>query len=191
MNGEICFEGFGLCLRCFDSFENEARKYESFPEIATIEELTQKELNSKGDAYKVPTTLFSNFLKQRFDHDLPEFMKLYSKAHFSGLGFEFEEGIVLPIASTTACYFGKTSNPDRLAEYLANYQASVVRSPFGGTRLNLHNDTIYEFTLIRADFNLEAEKSKFFFGYHFTTDKFRFFIKSSVQFDLTVIYEEL
>lgn len=191
MNGEFCFEGFGLCLRCPDPFENEARKYESFPEIATIEELAEKELRSKSNTYRVSTQILSDFLKQRFDHDLPEFMKLYSKTHFSGLGFEFEEGIVLPIASTTACYFGETNNPDQLAKFLANYQASVVKNPFGGTRLSLHNDTIYEFTLIRAGFNLEAEKNKFFFGYHFTTDKFRFFIKSSVQFDLTVVYEEL
>lgn len=191
MNGELCFEGFGFCLRSFDPFENEAREYESLPEIATLQELAQKEASSKSEAYRVPTAMLSDFLKQRFDHNLPEFMKLYSKAHFSGLGYEFEEGIVLPVASTTACYLGESSNPECLAKYLADYQASVVRKPFGRTALNLHNDTIYKFTIIRANFSLEAEEKQFFFGYHFTTDKFRFFIKSSVQFDLTIVYEEI
>lgn len=192
MNGEIFFGGFGLCLRCSDPFEDETREYESLSEIVTIEDLIQKEKSSKSEAYKVSTALLNDFLKRRFEHDLPDFMKLYSKAHFSGLGFEFEgEGIVLPVASTTACYLGETNNPEHLAAYLADYQASVVRGPFGETRLNLHNDTIYKFTIIRANFSLEAEKNKFYFGYHFTTDKFRFFIKSSVQFDLTVVYEEL
>lgn len=191
MNGALLFEGFGLSFRRFDPFEDENREYESLPELATVEELIQKEATSKHEAYKTPTTLFSNFLQERFGKDLPSFMMLYSQMHFNAIGFEAEEGFALPVGPTTICYLGESANPTELAAYLADYQASVVRSPFGGTRLNLHNDTVYKFTIIRASFSLEDEKGLFNFGYHFTTDKFRFFIKSSVQFDLTVVYEEI
>lgn len=191
MNGDALFIGLNLCFQRFDPFESEAREYESLQELGTVEELMQRESTSKSESYKAPTPVFSNFLQERFGKNLPEFMEMYSTEHFKALGFGSDAGFALPVGPTTIGYFGETSNPAKLANYLSDYQASVTKNPFGGTRLNLHNDMVYKFTLIRAKFSLKDEKNRFFFGYHFTTDKFRFFIKSSVQFDLTVVYEEL
>lgn len=190
MSAESLLEG-DIFFQIFAPFESEERKYASLTELATVEDLIQKESCSKHENYRVSTQIFSEFLQKRFGLNLPDFMQMYTKEHFKTLGFKGSEGIVLPVGSTTICYFAESSNPEMLAKRLANYQASVVPNLFGGTRLNLHNDTIYKFTIIRAKFSLDATKNHFFFGYHFKTDKFNFFIKSSVQADLTVVYEEI
>lgn len=191
MSAESLLEREIFFSRIFDPFETEERKYASLTELATVEELIEKESCSKHETYQAQTLIFNEFLKKRFGIDLPGFMQLYTKEHFKALGFKEEEGIALPVGPTTICYFAESSTPDILSQRLVNYQASVVPTLFGGTRLNLHNDTIYKFTIVRANFNLETAKSQFFFGYHFTTDKFRFFIKSSAQLDITVVYEEI
>lgn len=191
MSAESLLEREIFFSQIFDPFESEERKYASLTELATVEDLIEKESCSKHETYRAQTLIFNEFLKERFGMDLPRFMQLYTKEHFKALGFKEEEGIALPVGPTTICHFAESSNPDMLAQRLVNYQASVVPNFFGGTRLNLHNDTIYKFTIVRANFSLDAAKSKFFFGYHFKTDKFRLFIKSSVQADLTIVYEEI
>ena len=176
----------------FDPFKSEERQYESLTELATVEDLIEKESHSKYSIYRSPTLVFSDFLQKRFGLDLTAFMKMYTKEHLTAWGINVPEGIVLlPVGPTTIFFFAESSDPKMLAKKLANYQASVVPTTLGGTRLNLHNNTIYKFTLIRANFSLADAKDDFFFGYYFKKDKFRFLIKSSVKADLTVVYEDI
>lgn len=191
MNAEFLLGRNLFFSRKFDPFESEERKYESLQELTTVEDLLEKESGSKHETYRAKTELFNTFLQKRFGLSIPDFMQMYTKEHFRVLSGIEQEGVVLPVGPTTICYFAESSNPEMLAKRLANYQASVIPTPFGGTQLNLHNDTIYKFTIVRANFDLDSAKEHLFFGYHFTTDKFRFFIKSSVQADLTVVYEEI
>lgn len=130
---------------------------------------------------------FDQFLKEKFDGiGIGEFMKIYTKKHVG-------EAFCLPIVPPDiTCRFMTATNPEVLAKFMETYKQSIGTNPFtGNTFMNLHNDTVYEFTLIRADFDLLANQKLFWRGYHHQTDNFAFFINSSIQFDLTVIYQKL
>lgn len=164
--------------------------YDELSEFNTVEKLLQKEADGKTSIYRTPSQVFNDYLKTRFDISLSEFMVMYSQAHFKNIGFRVTDGIALPIGPTTICYFEETDDAIDLACKLACHASCIVSDSRGRTLLNLH-ENIYKFTLVRAKFDLQAEKDRFNFGYHFKTDRFLFFITSTVQFDLTVVYQEI
>lgn len=191
MNEKPLFEGIIISPVRNNPFEDDPRNYERLTVLNTAEELAQAELSGKTAVYRAPSEVVSSFLMEKFGYDISGFMEMYTKLHFKRLAIGNGEGFAFPVPPITCCYFAEYSDPTELAKRLSNYQASIIRDEHGDTMLNLHNDTVYKFTVIRAKFNLAEAKDQFYFGYHFTTEKFRLFIKSSIQFDLTVVYEEL
>ncbi len=165
-------------------FEVDDSFYRSLPHFNSVEELKKKKLSKKVDIFQTPAKTLDDFLKDVFDGiGIAELMRIYNKQH---LGKEFCLPVVTP---QVTCYFKEYDDENKLLNMLKDYQRSIVQGPFR-TYLNLHNDTVYKFTLIHADFDLKANADKFFFGYHHESENFHFFIKASIQFDLTVVYAE-
>lgn len=191
MNEKPLFEGIIISPVRNNPFEDDPRNYERLTVLNTAEELAQAELSGKTAVYRAPSEVVSSFLMKKFGYDISGFMEMYTKLHFKRLAIGNGEGFAFPVPPMTCCYFAEYSDPMELAKKLSNHQSTIIKDEYGGTMLNLHNDTVYKFTVIRAKFNLAKVKEQFYFGYHFTTEKFRLFIKSSIQFDLTVVYEEL
>lgn len=191
MSGESLYESFVCPTDPNNPFEVANRDYRQLPEYETVDKLIKKETESQIDVFQAPSQVFSDFLKERFGLTLTEFMLMYSKAHFTALGFGEQDGIAVPVGPTTICYFEESHDPAGLAKMLSGHSSCIERAPISGTFLNLHFDQIYKFTLVRAKFDLSAEKDKFYFGYYIEHDHFRFFIRSTVQFDLTVVYQEI
>ncbi len=104
------------------------------------------------------------------------------------MGEAFCFSVVTPIVNV---FFSSFDNPRILSKFLGNYQSAVKSSLYEDSFLDLHTDSMYKFTLIRANFNLEENQKLFSFGYHHKTEHFRFLLKASIQFDLTVVFEEL
>lgn len=165
-------------------FDIMSENYHSLPACNTIEELVQAE-SSKFTVIKTPALVLDEFLKQKFNGiGLIEFMHMYTKKH---LGTEFAQGV----PPFVTCIFRTETDEIELAHNLKHHQSSIISMPDGTTHLNLHNNDVYKFTLINAKFDLEKYKNDFFTGYHVQTNDFHFFIKSSIQFDLTVTYYKL
>ena len=150
-----------------------------------LEELKKVDQTKKDRTVNASTLVFDEFLKEKFNGiGISEFMKIYTKKH---VGEEF----CLPVPSEITCIFNSSDDPEALAKFLANYKQTIGTNHFtGNTFLNLHNNNVYEFTLIRAEFSLDEHKNLFWAGYHHSHDNFKFFIKSSAQFDLTVVYND-
>lgn len=185
MNENALFNGGIFPSNLGTPFEVDDSYYRSLPNFSSVEELKNKKLSKEMDIFQTPAETLDAFLKETFGGiGIPELMRIYTKKH---IGTEFCLPVVTP---QVICYFKKEDNANSLFNMLANYQCSIIPSPFGN-HLNLHNDTIYKFTLIRADFDLKENASNFFFGYHHESKNFHFFIKSSIQFDLTVVYEKV
>ena len=126
-------------------------------------------------------------LREKFNEiGLIELMKVYTKKHFG-------EAFYLPMvtAPKVGCLFCNSDNPDLLSGILTEYQQTIKTSFWGSIVLNLHANDICKFTLLHAKFSLKENESKFSHGYYFETQKFLFFIQSSIQGDLAVVYEEL
>lgn len=191
MNGELLFEKKPLFLWSDLSFTPDACKYEHLPVLCTPEEVAEKDFSSDEDICNVNTLALNEFLLNRFGYGLHDFMKLYSKLHFLTLLKQEFEGFALPVSEKSICYFGVFDNPVELAKKLKDYQATISTDFLGQAPLNLHDNSIYKFTLIRANFDINANKDLFYFCYFYEIDKFRLLIKSSAQFDLTLVYEEL
>lgn len=173
-------------LRIFDNNTGEFEKLlQQFPNLNSTSELATKVAVSPAEIFLTPAETLDDFLKEKFsDIGIAEFMQIYTKMHVG-------EAFCLPVVTpTVACLFGSFDKPDLLINLLTNYQASVQKNIFGSTFLNLHTDATYKFTLLHVT-GLKKNKNQFYSGYHHETEHFHFFLKSSAQFDLTVIYEEM
>lgn len=185
-------------------FGSRARDYEQVPKINSAEEFEKvEELESPKRfplelrTYVTPREELNRFLVSKFKHNITDFMRWYGKAHLEALGAHPTDDdvnlivAIHPLPANIVCFLMETDDARELSSMLFHYQATVIENHLGMTQLNLHDDNVRKFTLIRAKFNLETEKKHFNFGYHFSTEKFRFFVKSSSQFDLSVVYEAL
>lgn len=193
MNEKFIFEG--ICIN-FPS-EKFFHDYVKIPELNTVEDLLKQEATSpcKLRFYSIPSEVFNEFLSVRFGFDIAGFRRLYSSKHSRTLRIEPEELFYLgmyvhPIPQRISAYFEEVNTSRELAFKLEQCE-KVIQTHSSTGPLNLHNHDVCNFTLIRAKFNLEEIKEQWFFGYYFSTTKFRFIIKSSNQFDITVTYEEL
>ncbi len=198
MNENTLFEGIILNPIERTPFGNTARDYENTKKIHSVEELEKQEsLHSQMRTYQVPAEILNSFLVSKFGHNLTDLMRLYCKTHFERTGLNTTDNDIDLIVgihyipANVVCFLEEATDAEELAIRLYNYQATVIENSLGRTQLNLHDDTVRKFTLIRANFDLETEKKRFNYGYHFSTERFRFFIKSSAQFDLSIVYEEL
>lgn len=177
-----------ISTRIIDDLSNlGVNTHELLPKSRSAKELEENLLSETLTIFRTPFDSLNNFLTEKFDGiGIPEFMQIYTKLHVG-------QSFCLPVATPEiTCYFKTERDHDYLAQFLPQYQESIVPNPFSfqGSRLNLHNDTIYKFTLIHANFSLAEFADYFRCGYHYETNEFHFFIKSSIQFDLTVVYEE-
>lgn len=198
MNEKPLFEGIIISQVRSNPFGSTYRDYAALPELNSLHDISEAEsLPCGARAYVAPAEVLNSFLVSKFDCNITDFMKMYGKAHLKNIGVApTDDDVNLIVAvhlipPSVICFFEEVNNPFELSFKLADYQATITEDAFGRSQLNLHDDSVRKFTLIRAKFSLEDEKKRFYFGYHFTTEKFRYFIKSSAQFDLTVVYEEL
>lgn len=198
MNENILFEGIILNQPEDLPFGNTARDYEQVPKINSVEEFEKQESkSSKIQVYVAPAEVLNSFLVSKFGYNITDFMRMYGKAHFKNLGLNFEDNevelmlAIHHIPENVVCFLEESNDALDLSFKLYHYQSTVIEDRRGRSYLNLHDESVRKFTLIRAKFDLEAEKQHFNYGYHFSTEKFRIFIKSSAQFDLSIVYEEL
>lgn len=173
-------------FRIFENNQWEVEKsLQQFPKLNSTSELNAKISATPAQIFSTPEKILDNFLKEKFGNiGIAEFMKIYTKMH---VGEAFSLPVVTPVIN---CLFGSCDNLDLLSQILADYQSSLKKNVFGNTFLNFHTDAIYKFTLIHAT-GLKKSKNKFYTGYYHKTEHFCFFIQSSAQFDLTIVYEEL
>lgn len=185
-------------------FGSKACDYEQVPKINSAEEFeklealkVQKKIPLELRAYVTPREVLNCFLVSKFEHNLTDFMRWHIKSHLEAIGMHpTDDNVELmlaihPLPTNIVCFLMEVDDARELASMLFHYQPTIIENHFGMTQLNLHDDNVRKFTLIRAKFNLETEKKHFNFGYHFSTEMFRFFVKSSAQFDLSVVYEVL
>lgn len=198
MSEKTIFEGIIFSPWRSRPFGSTYRDYETLPELKSLQDICEEEaLPGDSRAYVVPTEVLNSFLASKFGCNITDFMKMYGKTHLNNIGISPTDDdvelivAVHPLPPKMVCFFEEADDPCKLSSKLANYQATVTEDFFGRSQLNLHDNSLRKFTLIRAKFSLETEKKNFYFGYHFTTEKFRYFIKSSAQFDLAIVYEEI
>lgn len=160
--------------------------FQKLPVLSSTTELDEKISSNATELFSISAETLDDFLKGKFDgNGIAELMQIYTEKHLG-------EALCFPVVTpNVSSLFSSFDNPRILSQLLANYQSSVKDSLLGDTFLDLHTDSLYKFTLIRANFNLEENQKLFSFGYHHKTEHFRLFLKSSVQFDLTVVFEEL
>lgn len=173
-------------------FEVDSNWYKSLPSFNTIEELETKESSAENEAFQTPAIVLDEFLKRKFDNmGIIEFMKTYSKLHFKATINEDSDGIALPVPPNIVCFFNVEKDPLVLQHKILNHQPTLITDHFGITHLNLLTSDIYRFTVIRTTFNLEEKRKLFFNCYPYKTDNYYFLLKSSAQFHITVLYEDL
>ena len=171
------------------------------PELNSVEEIRRKEAIAYNlEWYKTPSKEFNQFLSERFGYDIEGFRKLYLSKHIPNFSEEEISGIIAlhTIPEKVRVYFMEVHSVFELVFKYEQCKETVEYHSCSGP-LPLHNDTISNFTIIRAKFselidepeNLEKLQEQNFFGYYFSDEKFRLIISSSMQLDLTVIYEEI
>lgn len=177
------------CFRIFDGKESDWSidlvKKVNMPICGALEQLETAVNANNCQMFKVRKELMNTFLKRHFCvEDIKELMFTYSSLHNGfALAQEPPESIY--------CFFGNEKDSDTLRDLLARYQHSVgVMSNGVTTFLNLHTDDIYKLSIIRADFDLNTFNYDFL-GVHHKTDDFHFFLYSSPQLDITIVYNDL
>lgn len=155
---------------------------QSPPTLTSTSELEM----ASNKIFLTPIEVLDEFLKKKFNNGIVEFMLLYTEKHFG-------KAFCLPVvfSPTVRCLFYNSDDPDWLSQTLTDYQSAIKVNSFGNTYLNLHTNDIYKFTLMKANFSLKENAEKFLRGYHYTINNFQIFIQSSIQGDLTLLYEEL
>lgn len=157
---------------------------ESLPLCNNVDELLQLANTHENQSVRTPREILNGMLHLKFHGiEVAEFMKIYTKLHIG-------ESFVLPIPPIVTCVFKEMDSPEDVQNFLEGHQRTIGQDSFG-TFLNLHTDDVYEFTVIHANFNLEKEHNSIYHGYYYNENEyFAFFIKSSAQFDLTIVYSE-
>lgn len=183
-------------------FKNATRDYGSIPTLDSVEDiLLQESISSTLCCYTIATELFDKFLSERFGYNIQDFRQLYSKEHASLLNIDVNALLALaqhmPLPDNIRAYFAEVNSSFGL---MFKYEQckELVNSHCCPGKLPLHNNAIANFTIIRACFSqlgahecLENLKNNSSFGYYVSTEKFRFFISSSMQLDITIVYEEI
>lgn len=183
---ELNFRIIGAAANPFDV---DASWYHSSPLCKSVKEIHEKS-NCESEVFQAPSKIFNQFLKEKFDMDLLDFMEVYSKLHKAPFTREMLQ-YIFPLPQNIICFFNEETDPHSLKHKLLHYQSSIIEDHFGHTHLNLMEVGIYRFTLLKAKFSLEKNKQCFLKGYFYKTEKYHFFIQSSIQFHLTVLYEDL
>lgn len=157
---------------------------ESLPVCTDPAELLEFANARTDQSFRTPSEVLNEMLRTKFlGLGVTEFMEIYTKLHV-GQAFAF------PTPPTVTCTFKEMDTAKSVQNFLSGHQRTIGEDRFG-TFLNLHTDDVYEFTIIHANFNLEEEHKSIYHGYYYgENEHFAFFIKSSAQFDLTVVYSE-
>lgn len=185
-------------------FKKSSCNYEVIPKLNSVEEVRlQESISGNLNWYNIPAEVFDKFLLEHFEYDIEGFRKLYIKRHLAAFGCTEDEvsafaRCVNPIPDNIQTYFGKVNSLSELTFKYKRYQ-EIIKTHTCSESLSLHDDTISNFTLIRACFSqliakpetLEQMENDLSFGYYVPTEKYRFLISSSIQLDLTVVYEEI
>ncbi len=160
---------------------------ENLPSCQTVTDVIAKRNEIKSSSsrlilLKTPKTVLDSFLKKLFNGiDLFKFMRIYSKLH---IGEEF----LLPVPESIICMFYELHSKDaEKLNSIVEQQNRILTTNLHDGPLNLHDNTIATFTLVEAK---GIDLSKLYGGYTYSDGNFNFFIKSSIQFDLTVFYAE-
>lgn len=159
-------------------------RYQNFKMLSKPNELNEIVLEKDGDfdIFNTHLDVLDTYLIEKFKLTVYDFMRIYTEHHVQN-GFSFP--ITTPYIT---CLFKKESDPMALSEFLREYQSVI---PSQGMNLgvpNLHDGTIYVFTLIEADFDVH-KYNRSFPGYYYMSSTCPMNIGSSKQFDITVVYE--
>ena len=157
----------------------------SLPVYDNPSELQELENSQKDISVRATAEVMNEMLKMKFSGiDIQKFMEIYTKLHIG-------EAFALPVPPIITCTFKNMTSAEEVQNFLSGHQRLIGEDGFGRSFLNLHTDNVYEFTIIRAHFNLAEDHKSIYHGYYYDeNEKFAFFIKSSAQFDLTVVYSE-
>ena len=165
-----------------EAMENEIR--ENLPVYNNPSLLLELASSKENTSVRAPAEVLDEMLRMKFvGLGIKEFMEIYTKLHI-GQAFAF------PVPPTVTCTFKEMDSAKDVQDFLSGHQRTIGEDRFG-TFLNLHTDDVYEFTIIHANFNLAEDHNSIYHGYYYgENERFAFFIKSSAQFDLTVVYSE-
>ncbi len=169
------------------STPNEAKENairESLPIYDNPDKLLELESSQKNTSVRAPANILDEMLRTKFSNlGIREFMEIYTKLHIG-------EAFAIPVPSIVTCTFKGMNSAEEVQNFLSSHQQTIGHDRFGSF-LNLHNDNVYEFTLIRANFDLKKDHHSIYHGYYYDqNEQFAFFIKSSAQFDITVVYSK-
>ena len=159
----------------------------SLPYCDDVNQLREYFNSDAESSVRTSSDVLDHALRREFgtNRDLEYFMKLYTQLHI-GQAFAF------PVPPEVVCYFKVKHSAEEVVNFLRGYQSIVGSDEHGRSFLNLHDDDVREYTFIRADFDLLSNKHKLYGGYLHSTSNLRytFFIRSSSQFDLTIVYNK-
>lgn len=160
----------------------------SLPYCEDVNQLRELFNSDAESSVRTSSDVLDHALRREFgtNRDLEYFMKLYTKLHFG-------QSFAMPVPPEVVCYFKVKHSAQEVTDFLRGYQRTIGTDEHGRSFLNLHDDNVREYTFIRADFDIWGNKHQLYGGYIYRTSNLRytFFIRSSSQFDLTIIYNKL
>lgn len=157
-------------------YESSREVLSNLPECNTMEEIEEKNELAMYEFFKVKQETFNTYLKRKFEVDgIFVFLNICFKKNFS---------ISLPHMICVA-FRNETNYAELFHLFLHSY--NPILKTHIGVFPNLHDKFLYTFSLINANFDLEKCNS----GFHYSTDKYQFVIKTSVQFDIILAYHEI
>ena len=192
MSGKTIFEGTIISSGRFSSFGNSMSYYKNCPQLSSTKEIEESIARKELDYFLVNIDVLNEFLNSKFNTDLLGLMQQYCKKHFSELGMQatdIEIEYLVKMHSIPDQIVTCLKTADTLDDIKNELEKSntLISDAFGNTQLNLHTDDLRKFTLIHANCDIDAEKTRFFYGYPFNCNNLKYFIKSSAQMDLTII----
>lgn len=177
------------CFRIFNGKESirdvDIVKQVNIPVCSKVELLNQAVSSDECRMFKSPTEIIDSFLDSYFGiKSIVELIAIYNMLRL-GLYFSY------PVPKSIYCFLGSEKNPETLKKLLSTYQSRICIMKDGiSTFSNMHPMDIYKLSVIRADFDLDNFNHTLL-GKHYMTEKFHFFLRSSPQMDITIVYNVL
>lgn len=158
----------------------EAKNMDDLRKMEDLASKTNKEIIFLTDFY-----LLNDFLKEKFGMNMNDFFEEYTFLYLD------EKLPLFQASRRVICLFEEQKTDSNaiseLKRKLLNFHESKIDIINYGP-LHIHNSDISYFILRKANFNIS--KNKLPKGFTFSKNRFNFFVSSSSQCDLTVVYEE-
>ena len=179
MNNGLCNIIFCDPLRIQKGPDIERTDIRQLPECKCFDDLYK----ASNGVYLTQTIRLNSFIADKFNgFGIEEFFRMYTQICFN-------EQFCVPISPNAIFHYWEYSDSNKLKNELQDYGSMLIDTPFG-TFPNLHDTSLFNFTLIHAKFDLLEDFKKYWPGCFLSIYNFDFYIKATAQGDLTIIYQE-